>query len=407
MIPSELRANNSTRGQVSFHAWRLLSQALNREIDPTLGLFYYQERAAWNECAPSSFCPFTDFTKALTSSSFDFIAALTISDPYGLELRDLVKISSMSNLGILEIFSHTGEVKSTVGIPLFAKSGPTAVDDFLIRTWSREAVNNKRFPVLRIMRLSNHSNITENCLQDFQAFPALGIFDVRGCGIRNVDEALSQAKTLGWLPVLHDKALSFLETKCKEQGTGLREGWRRPTTAMWPGEVVERVERLKINQHLAQFYQSVSTSGKGLSKPEKKDTIEPDPVGMRWKQVDQMLFATARGEKLPDFHNMACWARLGELRGDEDLLRAGVKGIEKLAVVKDQIVSPVPMAYITLGSGGPAQVDSSLPLVFIRLSIAPQQEENKKREQAGPIERKLTKKPKLVLRNLLQEFGIG
>ncbi|TQS38908.1 hypothetical protein Golomagni_00578 [Golovinomyces magnicellulatus] len=162
----------SERSLVSFHVWSLFSDRLNGEKNSLKGISRYCQIITTPRSA------LTTYTWALTSVNFNFITALTITVPF--PLPDLVRLSELVNLVALEIINKSDPCQSYVS-------------DFLVKAWSLSASNQKSFQVLRILRLWYHREITPNSLEHIARFPALAIYDVRGCSFdgykhqRNLD----------------------------------------------------------------------------------------------------------------------------------------------------------------------------------------------------------------------------
>jgi hypothetical protein len=68
----------------------------------------------------------------------------------------------------------------------------------------------------------------------------------------------------------------------------------------------------------------------------------------RWQQLDDCLFEKSRMAMTWDFQLSSAYARLGELRDDRDLERAGID-ISDQVMVGDELVNSVPMVSIRLG----------------------------------------------------------
>lgn len=341
---------------LSFHSWKVLSKALHKEEDVTFGMLHYSKTIK----SPKS--PLQVYTKPLISKTFDFITSLSIN--VNCPVVDLVQLAKISNLGILEIINPDpwGETPSGVG-------------DIVLRAWSREAGEISAFSVLRILRLWNHEDLTENSLQHIRSFPALALFDVRNCGISNHDKMVLEAEKLGWVIIPNKDLLDVLEEKCIEKqkvpaGSSFmpQPAERRFTKALWPGSRVRRVERSDVQSFFAQS--GISSDNHSLNNNQlfnnghilwatnsvDTDTVRwPDYVkdvtegDEQWVSLSWDIFCNTRDKELWETSYAACWTRIGELREDQDLIMAGVRGIEKQTFVGPHLVSPVPMAYIRLG----------------------------------------------------------
>jgi hypothetical protein len=68
----------------------------------------------------------------------------------------------------------------------------------------------------------------------------------------------------------------------------------------------------------------------------------------RWETLDRHIFAETRMKQTWEFQNYTAFARLGEMRNDSDLKRAGIE-LGDQAMVNDELVNSVPMVSIRLG----------------------------------------------------------
>jgi hypothetical protein len=342
---------------LSFHSWKVLSKALHKEEDVTLGMLHYSKRIQ----SPKS--PLQVYTKPLISKTFDFITSLSIS--VTCPVIELVQLAKITNLGILEIINpdSSGKISSGVG-------------DIVLRAWSREADKNGAFSVLRMLRLWNHADLTWKSLQHIRSFPALGLFDIRDCGIADDNKVVLEAEKVGWVIIRNSNLLDVLEEKCNERhkkasasSLSFKPVERRFTKALWPGSRVRRVDRSDVQSFFAQS-ETISCShlsndsqlfnngyvclatGSALDADAArcldyvKEVAEGDE---QWASLSWDIFSDT-GDKEPwESSYAACWTRIGELREDRDLIMAGVRGIEKQTFVGPHLVSPVPMPYIRLG----------------------------------------------------------
>lgn len=147
------QANLKGRCSRCFNTWSIFSKLLSRDAS-TMNLLRYHQKIE----NPS--CHLGVYTGPLTSKSFNFITSLSITT--SCPVPDLVKLSTVTNLGILEIINTKGVEYIAVG-------------DRLLRSWHIAAVENKAFTVLRILRLWRHEGLTEKSLSYLNGFPALAV----------------------------------------------------------------------------------------------------------------------------------------------------------------------------------------------------------------------------------------
>jgi hypothetical protein len=337
---------------MSFDIWRMFSKLLDRG-DTTLRLIRYREAIE----SPRS--PLDIYTAPLTSIEFEFITSLSLTT--GFSLSDLVKLSSITNLGVLEIVNTSGTAQRIIG-------------DRLIRAWNIAALNDGAFKVLRILRLWNHIEVTSKSLVYLNSFPALGLYDVRGCGF----DAHSRinARSLGWQPTLDPNILGVLQAACVTRalhmqsalGIGSKPIRRVSADQLWDGAKVWKLPR----KELPNFLTRDATSRPGTPRSNRQSYIDmhklvdklqtenPDLEikKYRWETLDRHMFAESRMKQTWEFQTYTAFARLGELRNDSDLRRAGID-IGDQAMVNNELVNSVPMVSIRLGPTTPELRPSS------------------------------------------------
>jgi hypothetical protein len=331
---------------MTFDMWKIFCQLRNRD-EATLGTLRYREVIE----SPRS--PLEIYTSPLTSASFEFITILSITTAFNL--RDLVKLSEIPNIGVLEIVRTSGTVQCIVS-------------DRVVRAWSLAALNDGAFKVLRILRLWNQLDVTGKSLSYLKAFPALGVYDVRGCGFDF--RSRTDAHLLGWKPTVDRSVLNVLHTACVEKATILREKFgldpqpiSRPSPQqLWDGAKVWKLPRGEV----AAFLTGDETASPGNTRITNEDLglnrlcaaaeINPrilDNFGeYSWDAKDEYIFEASRMKMTWEFQLYSAYVRLGELRNDRDLLRAGIE-IGDQAMVGKELISSVPIVSIRLGPTSP------------------------------------------------------
>jgi hypothetical protein len=396
-----------------------LSEALLSEADATLAMFHYRETISH----PNS--PLYVYCDPLTSTSFKFIAALSITIQF--PVASLIKLANMSNLGVLEIIgTPTTEVSNNQRVV-------SNIGDIVLRAWSREAAEHGCFKVLRILRLLNHQDITEKSLQYLQSFPALGIFDVRGCGIYDGRRAASQAEDIGWKAIQQHEEPIVLEMDClsrsqasQNHSMASEEMVRRSSEALWDCSRVHRINRFAVQENLShpqttsgQPFADLTAGVPDSCSPKWREYVnELAAEDVPWTYLSWDLFCATLHIKTWNSANVASWARLGEIRNDSDLIGAGVCDIEKQAFIGKYLVSPVQMAYICLGdseilhSAHMAKLDetqdSSLAsLIFIRTDNTSERSKVRNRKTLETKQVRQLKKGKRKIDDILNEFAHG
>ncbi|CAL3971664.1 hypothetical protein PZA11_004981 [Diplocarpon coronariae] len=335
------------RYEVPLQIWILFSKVLNKENGIPLSLLRYRETIEFPRLSLDS------YTTALVSPNFEFLASLSITAIF--PVPELVKLSHLKNLVVLEIV-HT--VGATV------ESG---VSDRLLRTWYEAAIREAAFRVLRILKLWNHNKLTSNSLSYINAFPALALYDLRGCNLEI--GARGKAKLLGWRSSLEPGTLALFEALCVEKAMSMRVSdgndtlpiRRAPSHQLQDDSIIRRLARGDVREFLTDPSRSVR---------------RPSPDGIpQWEEIQKAIDYLARSRPLFPFTEMRfgyfnrdsmnkaspaykteTWdfdlyttlSRIGELRLDQDLRQAGLEVTDQV-IVNGELVNSVPLASVRLG----------------------------------------------------------
>lgn len=170
------------------HVWSIFSTTLLRRDSSTIGMLRYRETI------PTPQSPLQTYTQALMSKNFDFITGLTITVP--VPVPELMNLTKLVNLVALEIL-HQGDPCRSL------------ISDHLVKAWSISASQEASFPILRIIKLWNHREITSRSLACIDNFPALAIYEIRGC---DFDDYSVLAGT-GW--TLQESVEPYFDLECE------------------------------------------------------------------------------------------------------------------------------------------------------------------------------------------------
>jgi len=338
----------------------------------------------YREAIESPKCSLKIYTAPLTSISYDFMTYLSITTPFSVP--DLVKLSEVPNLGVLEIM-NTSEM------------GPRLVDDRLIRAWSIAATTEGAFSVLRILRLWNFEGVTGHSLALVNKFPSLGVYDVRGCGFSGA--APVNTRQLGWEVQVDINILHVLASACslertrrltKEHWLDTHKVYNATMEQPWDGAKIHKIRREDVDAFL------VKTCNEELDPPEQEQYTgnathrfaNADPQARPGKTTsrpskhpDELFYGVDKKERTWDDHLSSAYAQLGELRSDKDISSRGID-IGDQAIVRGQLVNSIPLVFLRLGKHLPElQLESrpgfnTLHLCFFRLKIPPVTEQDKK-----------------------------
>jgi hypothetical protein len=327
----------------------IFSKVLRNGDLPTLSLFRYRQ------AIETPLSPLHVYSEPLTSHSFDFITSLSINTVS--TVPELVKLSSITNLGILEIIHD-------VCSDSYRSPPPSLVSDRLIRAWHFAALNEGKFRVLRIMKLWNHTEVTNKSLPYLNSFPALALFDVRGCGFS--PEAKTDAKRLGWRATLEPNILASLEAACVERAMILQQSLgvepkplRRPSARqLSDGSKIRLIPRSEVASFLVR--PETVIPGEPLVDDKEYTRIRQElsssksckkhAKGRRFDLMDNYLHRGSRALETWEFILYTSFSRIGELRNDIDLIKSGVAVQDSAVLVGNELVAPLPMVSLQLGT---------------------------------------------------------
>ncbi|KUJ14752.1 uncharacterized protein LY89DRAFT_735829 [Mollisia scopiformis] len=323
------------RQLVSFHVWRVFSVLLKKD-DATLRILRHRDQIT----KPKS--PLRFYTTPLTSESFEFLTYLSITTTFAIP--ELVKLSAVKNLVALEIVSKD-------------KNSEHCVSDRVIRAWSFAANSEGAFQVLRILKLWKHLNVTNVSLAYLNSFPSLAVFDVTGCGFDLT--ASVKARDFGWKPTIDPNLLGQFEAACVERAVVMRAALgkeplpSRKASAQQLGldALVSRLPRADVPGFLSRDETTIRPQSP--KDPTALDTHERKDPSMSGKtqavdvsQKDKPKLN--RSIPVWDFPVYTKINRIGELRNDGDLQRAGIE-IGDQPVVENDLICPIPIVSFRIG----------------------------------------------------------
>ncbi|RDW63981.1 hypothetical protein BP5796_10483 [Coleophoma crateriformis] len=415
----------STRCSISFSTWQMFSSLLYQEDNATLDLFRYHQRL---KSPKSRLCT---YTLPLTSRSFDFISSLSITT--GFTIPELSKLSRMPNLGVLEVIS-----RGVSGLDTYDRPFPV-IGDGLVRAWQRAVVDDGAFPILRILRMWNFTDITDLSLQYVTEFPSLAVYEASSHGFsRSTDAA---ARSLGWGVTKNTDSLLLLEAACVErwklmqESLGLKARFVRwPVATELPDSTrisrPSRPDAMKIVTQLEHTFPDETCNGESSKEsqnkpiPDQGSVVKPESCKKNIKRPylpsqDQDEFLARSSPKSLDCRTAKAFARIGELRNDRDLAAAGIDTTSPV-VVEKELIPPLPFVSLQLGRSeytkshlGSTWDPRSKSLIFTRVKYpstsAVKDDTHEKKPQAKEknAPRTLRHGKKQKLENVLESFLAG
>lgn len=305
-------------GLSSFHLWKVFSESLLQR-DDSIHVYQYRHKIR----NPESKLPI--YTGPLLSDKFKFLAFLSITTYF--PVPEIVQLHKLRNLVALEIVGD--------GDP-----DEPSVTDRSIRAWSSAAQSEGAFPVLRTLKLWLHPQVTDASLAYIDSFPSLAIYDVTDCGF---DQHRSMKLQLpGWYSTKEKALLPILETICAERALTMRSKPEESANTTSNGFKPHSSGKPSV------FFLPRAQVPKFLSD---ENIIRPESTELAWE-----AFA---------YKNIC---RIGELRNDGDLQKAGID-IGDQPIIDNELICPLPIAFLTLGPRSPfnASRDPGKRSVFIRI----------------------------------------
>ncbi|KAK6210780.1 hypothetical protein LQW54_005828 [Pestalotiopsis sp. IQ-011] len=153
-----------------FQAWKVLIQRLitkeARPEDWKVPISLWRRR--WHIENPTA--PLSCYIHPMSSIKLDFIVHITLAEGVSCQPNQLYLLSTMQNLGVLEIIQPQDPDEAAV----FPR-----VSDSVLREWC-QASDSAPFPSLRVLRIWGRDFVTQRSLDYVTKFPALGVYDVAG-----------------------------------------------------------------------------------------------------------------------------------------------------------------------------------------------------------------------------------
>lgn len=218
-----------------------------------------------------------------------------------------MRLSELKNLVALEIVNEDAQSQH-------------GVSDRLVRAWSSAAENEASFQVLRILKLWNFKEITNISLGYLNLFPALAIYDVTGCGLG----LPGSTQAHGWKANVDSNLLGRLQAACVKRADIMQEKLAKEVKAVGKVDAQQLLENSLVSM-------LSRTDVPGFLTGNKTATTTPVKVAKTW-----------------DFSVYTTICRIGELRNDTDLVRAGIE-IAGQPIVDNELICPLPIVSLRLG----------------------------------------------------------
>lgn len=214
------------------------------------------------------------------------------------------------------------------------------VSDRLIRGWYLAATSEGALPILRVLRLWNHEDLTSKSLPFLNGFPSLAVYDVRGCCFNPKEKV--QAINLGWKLIIETDILKVLERTCGKRTDYLRKQIQaNPGLHPFSKDGIQRLPRDELATFLVNHQASIELKQKNSSK--KSNNVMERVINMD-------IYGLGKHQDFDDWEHSTyrTYARIGELRNDTDIQRAGVP-ISDAFICGHELLTPKPLVLLRLG----------------------------------------------------------
>jgi hypothetical protein len=315
-------------------AWKIFSKLLlPEEDDKNLGLYRFRQHI----CRPER--DLQHYIQPLTSPSFEFVTQLTISGNCTFTTNELLHLTEVKNLGVLELIQPADELLANF----------PDVNDQLIRGWTDQP---DPFPLLRILRIWGNQSVTQESLRLVSKFPSLVMYDVMGSR-DDWETAYHLAPAEGW--------------QVSQRVRGLEGSLLQYLMLFSPSQELS-LKRLKamarsIDTDLVSLCSDSRCALKFVPRGDAPALIEyltdPAKVSVTSPWDPDTALREARACHGIAFEAWAFWlySLVGQLSGDQDLDSQGHK--PSLQTVAGPFVLPSkPMACLFLGHSGRGGISS-------------------------------------------------
>lgn len=299
---------------------------LEEESDKNLGLYRFRHHI----CRPED--ELSVYTQPLLSPNVDFLTHLVISGNCPFSTNELLCLSDLKNLAVLELIQPADEVMASF----------PDVSDRLIRGWTEKT---NPFPLLRILRIFRDQDITDASLQSVANFPSLAMYDVMGAR-EDWTQRAKRADMAGW-----EEA---------DQIQGLENSVLRSLMILAPSHEPPTNRLKDLARNIDTDLLSLCSDSRCVLKFVPSGNAPPlleylmDPAKVKLQLWDpEAESREARACHGMAFETWAFWlcAFIGQLRKDEDLKHNNVN-CDVQAAVGPFVLPSKPMACLFLGHSG-------------------------------------------------------
>ncbi|CAJ2508557.1 Uu.00g135830.m01.CDS01 [Anthostomella pinea] len=311
----------NTQESLEFQSWKICARYLwdGEPIEQplTLSVLKHAEEIS----SPTGLL--VQYITPLISTSFDFIAHLVITDSAAFNTHELLSLSQLKNLGVLEIIQPGDEV--------LAATFPR-VTDSIVREWAREP---DPFPVLRVLRIWGNDFTTTKSLRYLASFPALTLYDTAG-KLRDWDSADTDRASSGW----------SYQRKTWSDNLVMTLAAHFTLLGHWD-ILIRKLDGFSLDYMVAALLSAARSRShilalRARTSPQPSSRQQPLAYTEHVKFIDGLCF---------DLWGFLLYASIGEASSDREFLARGLSLPDQASVGEALLLPPRPFASLSLGRG--------------------------------------------------------
>ncbi|KAH7018293.1 uncharacterized protein B0I36DRAFT_395090 [Microdochium trichocladiopsis] len=241
--------------------------------------------------------PLSQILQPAVSPTFEFVTHLRLHDGFECPVRDIVSLTAMVNLGVLEIIQPLGQ-PNHVEFP--------RVTDAVVREW---ASMKNPFPLLRILRIWGEDFTSYRSLQYLSSFPSLAVYDVAG---HRDDWPKATEVPISWTMKRHASS-----SRALEELVHIYKGLDKTTAHL----VTEEQMRLRICAQVM----TLGTSNTLPIEMDKKIELGKRKLSVVSSHLGASITPQEPSdERLDRFWGLLTYCHIGEVSKDADFMQAGL-----------------------------------------------------------------------------------
>ncbi|GAP89881.1 putative succinyl-3-ketoacid-coenzyme a transferase [Rosellinia necatrix] len=321
-------------GAMSVEAWKLMA---TRIVKDDASARFASRLLMRHVVLVDKMQPLAAYVEPLISNSFDFLTHLTISGIVRGDTPELLHLTRLRNLAVLEIIE-----------PAVDEGSSWRLTDSIVREWSRSP---DPFPVLRVLRVWGNDHTTMSSFKYLNAFPSLILYDVAGRDrdwMRTGEKSVWRSRRRAWERNLDSSLIKqrlFFEEWIPHSGQTSEHQFN---LLRWCGSASLLHAFRERHSALTRFRRDDHNSYKEALWQERGITAA---LGSPPREVKCPSSHLSPSECL-DSENLwgfLVYCHIGERLADKDLLSRGLDIGDHAFMFDDIVLPPRPMLNLILG----------------------------------------------------------